>query len=156
MLLPVAWALTASSPPRSSWALFGAGTLLYVEGHGIHLSANSIGNVEPSDLVHLWDEVVGHHVLHAGVALVVAALVVAVGRDATPRLAVGVPLGLGVGVTHATNAIAGETALFGMAVAAGFVAWGWQLRRSAGVLLVCAYGTALAILVGYGVWRGGY
>jgi hypothetical protein len=50
------------------------------QGHGIHLAANSVGNVEPSPVVHLWDEVVGPAVWYAGVAVVCAVLATAV-RD---------------------------------------------------------------------------
>jgi len=46
-----------------------------LSGHGIHLSSNSVGNVEPGPPEHFWDEVVGHLLWYAGVALVVAALV---------------------------------------------------------------------------------
>jgi hypothetical protein len=51
-------------------AVFAAGAVLYVEGHGIHLAANSIGNVAPGDAAHLWDEVVGHLLWYAGVAII--------------------------------------------------------------------------------------
>ena len=75
-------ALLAAGADRLGWGLFAVGALLYVEGHGIHLAANSVSNVlerHPApgpveDVVHLWDEVVGHYIWYAGLALLVVAL----------------------------------------------------------------------------------
>lgn len=72
-------ALAAAGTDRRGWwiALLGAGA--YVQGHGIHLAANSIGNVRGDAApVHLWDEVIGHWLWYAGVALLVVALARAV------------------------------------------------------------------------------
>lgn len=41
---------------------------MYASGHGIHLAANSIGNVSPGPTARLWDEVVGHCVWYATMA----------------------------------------------------------------------------------------
>ncbi|MGI8460819.1 MAG: hypothetical protein ACR2OC_04155, partial [Solirubrobacterales bacterium] len=42
----------------------GVAAILYVDGHGIHLAANSIANEGPGpevdDLVHFWDESFSH------------------------------------------------------------------------------------------------
>jgi hypothetical protein len=56
VLLPAAAALHAGGAARRHWILYLAGALTYAEGHGIHLAANSTGNVHPSDIAHLWDE----------------------------------------------------------------------------------------------------
>ena len=102
------------SPPL--WVVFGAGALAYASGHGIHLAANSVGNVDPGPTGHLWDEVVGHYIWFAGVALVVAAL--AVTMCDRPRAGViGHVLAIAVGLTWATNAIGGGTVLFSLVIA---------------------------------------
>lgn len=103
MVLLAAWALAEAAAARRAWVIFAARAVTYVEGHGVHLSANSISNRHPSDLVHLWDETVGHYLLHAGLALMVVGLMLAIGRQ--PRFPPGLALPLAVlaGMTHVTT-----------------------------------------------------
>jgi uncharacterized membrane protein YagU involved in acid resistance len=54
---------------RRIWLVFGAGSIAYASGHGIHLAANSVANASPGPTAHLWDEVVGHYIWYVGVAL---------------------------------------------------------------------------------------
>jgi hypothetical protein len=54
-------ALAAAAAPRRVWPLFGFAAVLYTQGHGIHLAANSIANVTPAEPAHLWDELIGHY-----------------------------------------------------------------------------------------------
>ena len=148
---PALAALAAAGTDRRGWwiALLGAGA--YVQGHGIHLAANSIGN-ERGDAapIHLWDEVVGHWLWYAGVALLVLALARAVQVRATP---VGLLLALGVGATWTTNALEGTTAVGSLVVAVGLAGWGLRRRTW---LLVAAFGVSALLLAGYGLWQGGF
>jgi hypothetical protein len=155
-LLCAAAALRAGQADRLSWTLYLVGAVIYTEGHGIHLSANSIGNVAPSGIAHLWDEVVGHYLWYTGVAIVFAALALTLARHEPARGAAPYPLAVVVGGTWATNSLEGGTVLLGMAVAAGFIAWGWATRAGLGRLLLVAYVCALAVLIGYGIWQGGF
>lgn len=144
-------ALASAGTDRRGWwiALLGAGA--YVQGHGIHLAANSIGNERGDDPpVHLWDEVVGHWLWYAGLALLVLSLARAVEVRLTPA---GVLLALAVGATWTTNGLEGTTAVGSLLVAAGFTGWGMH-RRSR--LLVVAFGTSALLLAAYGVWHGGF
>lgn len=156
VLGPAALALARSGATRRQWVLFAAGVVLYVEGHGIHLGANSIGNVTPTDIGHVWDEVVGHYVWYGGLAIVVGVLADALRlpRPGPLRLL----LAAGFGITATTNAIEGQTPWMGIAVAAVFVAWCWPRRRSGGVVLdvLVAYALSLVLLVGFGLWQGGF
>jgi hypothetical protein len=43
VLGPAALTLRAAQPAGRTWVVFGAGVVAYASGHGIHLSANSIG-----------------------------------------------------------------------------------------------------------------
>lgn len=100
---PALAALAFAGADRRAWVPGLAGAVAYASGHGIHLAANSISN-ERGDAapVHLWDEVVGHGIWYAGVALLVVALARAVPlRRVVP---VGWLLAACVGVTWATNA----------------------------------------------------
>ena len=148
-------ALAATGTDRRGWwtALAGAGA--YVNGHAVHLAANSIGNVR-GDVppVHLWDEVLGHWLWYAGAALLVVALARAVALPATP---VTGALALATGLTWTTNALAGTTAVGSLACAAALTAWGWRRRRSGtGRLLLVAFGTSALLLSAYGLVHAGF
>jgi hypothetical protein len=149
-------ALVAGGAGRRSWALFAVGAVTFVEGHGIHLAANSVGNVTSSDVQHFWDEYAGHHIWYAGVALVFASLGLALARLPAVGGLAPVVLAFLTGLTFTTNALEGQTAVMGIAVAAGFSLWGWRTRQSLGRLMLVAFGSALVMLVGFGVWQGGF
>jgi hypothetical protein len=151
---PALVALAVATTDRRGWwlALVGAG--LYVQGHGIHLAANSIGNARgDAPPVHLWDEVVGHWIWYAGVALLVVAVSRAVAMPASP---IGLLLALGIGATWTTNALEGTTAAGSLAVALALAAWGARRRDGTGLLLLVAFGTSALVLAGYGLWHGGF
>ena len=170
-VLGPALASLVSTPQRTPAALvvFAVGAALYVEGHGIHLAANSIANeqeaagAEPSPVVHLWDEPVGHHLWFAGVALVVMALVSAGQRRQTPGDGwLGRLLGLQFGLTWATNGLEGGTAVFSGLVAVGFVVWAAATLRSGvglrpvPVLVLWTFAPAASVIAGYGLLQGGF
>ena len=148
-------ALAAARTDRRGWVLAATGALAYAGGHGIHLAANSIGNARGDAApVHLWDEVVGHWLWYAGLALLVVALGRAVALPARP---VAVGLALATGVTWTTNALEGTTAVGSLLVAAGLAGWGWRRRgEGTGRLLLLAVGLIALLLVAYGLWQGGF
>ena len=121
----------SEASPRT-WALFGAGAVAYVSGHGIHLAANSIGNADRGDTAHLWDEVVGHAIWYVGVALSSPRWpATMVGRPRPGR--VGYLLAVAVGLTWATNMRGGGPCVLGVLVAVAACAFGWVTPRSCGV-----------------------
>lgn len=156
VLLPVAGTLMALAADRVSWGCYLLGAVTYVEGHGLHLAANSIGNVDPSPTAHLWDEQVGHHFWIAGVVLVTAALLRAAQDLPMTSGVVAWPLAALVGVTFFSNSIEGGAPVLGLAGAAFLAALGWRSRAGAGRLAAAAYGSALVLLVAYGAWQGGF
>ena len=148
-------ALAARGTDRRGWwlALLGAGA--YVSGHGVHLAANSIGNVR-GDVppIHLWDEVVGHWLWYAGAALLVVAVARAVPLPARPG---SYALALATGLTWTTNALAGTTGSGSLAVATAMALWGWRRRaEGTGRLLVAAFGTSALLLAVYGLVHLGF
>lgn len=165
VLLPLLAFLWLQRPGPRLWAAAAVGSMLYVEGHGIHLSANSIGNVavpdgaarRSVDIIHLWDEVVGHYLWYLGLAVVIAACA----RSARGR-SLGIPTvalvagGAATGITWATNALEGGTAVAGLAAAG--VATVPALRRSRGLAPALAAGGCVAavVLAVYAVWHGGF
>jgi hypothetical protein len=144
--------LLAAAASRRAWVLAAVGAVVYAQGGGIHLAANSVGNARGNDQpVHLWDEVVGHYVTYTGLYLLVAALAVTLAAAARPGPAAW-PLAVLFGLTAATNGIEGGTPYYTLVVALAFVAYGWRHRAGAGTLLIASYGVAFIALVGWGVY----
>jgi hypothetical protein len=147
-------ALAAAGTDRTGWRTAFVGSAAYVNGHGVHLAANSIGNVRGDAApVHLWDEVVGHWLWYAGLALLVVALARSVDLRVT---APAVGLALATGLTWTTNALEGTTAVGSLVVALGLTGWGVRRGDGTGRLLAVAFGTAALALAGYGAWHGGF
>ena len=149
-------ALAAAPTPRRVWLLFGFAAVLYTQGHGIHLAANSIAKVAPTEPAHLWDEVMGHYLWYGGLAGLVAALALALGDLPRPRGRVSLPLALLFGFTVFTNSIEGGTAPLGLVTSGAFLVWGIYRRERLLGLLVPAYGLALVALAGWGVYWVGF
>ena len=152
----VAGAMRATGATRPAWTGFWFGAVLYTLGHGIHLAANSVGNAAPGEPAHLWDERVGHYLWYAGFAVLVAALAATVHDRPMRGGLLSYALALLVGFTHFTNSVEGQTPVMGIAVAAGFAVWGFTSRHDLGRLLLVAYGFALVLLIGFGVWQHGF
>jgi hypothetical protein len=156
VLLSAAAALhTGGAGPRT-WLLYLIGAITYVEGHGIHLSANSVGNVAPSDIAHLWDEYAGHYLWYGGLTLVFTALALTFARRPAARGPWPVVLALLTGLTFTTNALEGKFAVPAIVLTAAFTAWGWTTRRHLGRLLVIAFAPALLMLIVFGIWQQGF
>jgi hypothetical protein len=147
--------LAATRAGAWEWIALAATAILYTEGHAIHLAANSIAGVEPSDAVYLWDETVGHWLWYSGLAGLVATLAYAV-RDVPPARSVwALVLSLGFGITIWTNSIEGGTAALGLVSGIVFVAWGVRARGCLPEVLVPSYSLAFLGLAGWGIyWQG--
>ena len=151
-------ALRGAGASRGTWALFWFGTVMYTQGHGIHLAANSINNVLPgsTEPAYLWDEHVGHYLWYVGFYLVTAALALAL-ADRRPRGGLTAHLlALAVGFTNFTNSIEGQTPLLGIAAAVVFSVWGLLTRDGMGRLLLTAYGFSGLLFLVFGLWQGGF
>ena len=135
VLLPALGTLLAAGVSRATYLWFAVGSWLYATGHGVHLSANSIGNVDPSPTAHLWDEQVGHWVWYVGVAVIAAALASTLVERPAPRHPLAWLLAVAVGTTWGTNATGGEFTWAGAALALVACAWGLRHRHDGGVLL---------------------
>jgi hypothetical protein len=147
VLLTALLTLVAGPADSTTYALFAVGAVLYAQGHGIHLAANSIGNVDPGTAAHLWDETVGHLVWYAGAAMVVCSLArTMTGRPRPPAAAH--LLALASGLTWGSNAVGADLALIGAlpALVAGW--WGWRHRADQGLLVGVAGLAAVAFLGG--------
>jgi hypothetical protein len=149
-------ALRAARASRLTWTIFWFAAVLYTQGHGIHLAANSVGNVAPGDPAYLWDEHVGHYLWYTGFALLVATLAAAL-AERRHRGGVGAHLlALLVGFTNFTNSVEGQTPVLGIVVAVVFVGWGFVTRDGLGRVLLTAYGFSLLLFTAFGIWQGGF
>jgi hypothetical protein len=149
-------ALRAARASRLAWTVFWFAAVLYTQGHGIHLAANSVGNVAPGEPAYLWDEHVGHYLWYTGFALLVATLAATL-AERRPRGGVGAHLlALLVGFTNFTNSVEGQTPILGIVVAVLFLGWGFVTRDGLGRLLLTAYGFSLLLFAAFGIWQGGF
>jgi hypothetical protein len=135
-------ALAAVGTDTRGWVAAAVGAVMYAQGHGIHLAANSVSNARgDGPPVHLWDE-----------------MVAALARGFTaagPRLGRwSAVVAVLTGITWTTNALGADGLIpAGLAGAAALSAYGWRLRASAaGRLLLLAYlpsavGLSVAFLV---------
>lgn len=174
VVLLLAWLVLDSSGSlgRRSVVMFLAIAVVWVEGHGIHLAANAVGDAVPrgaareayyatvpGDLDHWLDEVLSHWLWHvAYVAL--AVLMLWHGRDGTPvhRRAAWVTAALAgfvYGVVFFIVTVEGGTAPLGIPASLGFLAWGaleaWRGPRDRAIVTFFLV-AAVATLAGYADW----
>ncbi|HCB07951.1 MAG TPA: hypothetical protein PLZ93_17205 [Nocardioides sp.] len=153
VLLPALGTLLEARVGRATYLWFAVGSWLYATGHGIHLAANSIGNVAPGETAHLWDEQVGHWTWYAGVAVVAATLASTLVDRPVPTNPLAWVLALAVGATWGTNATGGEFTWPGLALAVVAIWWGVRHRRDRGVLLVAVGAAGVVGVVASAVVR---
>ena len=155
---PALAVLARTGAPQRAWALALTGAAVFVQGHGLHLSANAISFTQgPAQPAYLWDEQVGHHLWFAGLVLLLVVVVRQVRGLPLPAGAGAVVLACLVGLTWAANVVEGGAVPFGSVLAVGLTAYGWRLRATAtGRLLVVAFGLALMLTAAYGVVQGGF
>lgn len=135
---------------------YAAAGLLYAEGHALHLSANSISNVESSGIIHLWDEVVSHYLWYVGAIAVVVVLVLALRESAPPaRTWAGYALTPLLAITLLNGWIEGGVPVLGFVSCAVLLSVAWPSRRSAvGRFALVTAVLALLALAGWGLYWG--
>ncbi|MCU1692742.1 MAG: hypothetical protein JWM64_1833 [Frankiales bacterium] len=154
VLAPALLALHRCGTDRRGWVLAAVGALLYVEGHGVHLAANSIDNARGDAApVHLWDEVVGHGLWYSGLALLVVALARAAAPVPLRTTPTACALALLVGATWTTNAVGADRLVVPAAlVALALSGYGRRLLpTTSGRLLLVAFLPAALLLGGVAV-----
>ncbi len=133
----------------------------YVDGHGIHLAANSIGHVadgtSAEERAHFWDETFGHVEWHAGLLGLLGAIAasgsarLAVRR---PRLLVATSAVL-LGFTLFTGGVEGGTWPLFLAAGVVLVAYAVRTRTVPAVAVGCALATAALLMAVWAIWQGG-
>ena len=150
--------LARASAARPQWTLFGVGAVTFALGKGMHLAANSVGNVaDPAvaraGIVHLWDEVVSHLVWFTGLFLVILAIAWALRALEFRTGTVDVVVAGLLAVTLVNTYIEGAQPVLGLAFLATLLALGLRWRPApVSRLLLVVGGFGLVLLVGWGVY----
>jgi hypothetical protein len=146
--------------PAYATAVAVLGAVLYVDGHGIHLAANSIGHEDltgdAEEVAHFWDETWGHAEWHLGWFVLIAGFCLAerarLARVAKPIAALSA---LALGWTLFTSTVEGGTWWLELAATAVFAPWAVLSRRPLISAFAAAFGLA-ALLIGiWALWHGG-
>jgi hypothetical protein len=115
---PMLAVLARAGAGRRTWTAALAAVGLFVEGHEVHLSANSIsyarGDAAPA---YLWDEVIGHALWFVGLTVLTVAVAHAVRPLPLQAGPVAGALALAVGVTWAANVVEAGQVPLGAALA---------------------------------------
>ena len=153
--------LFAERPPPLALAVGLVAALAYVDGHGIHLSANAINGADPTgeagDRAEFWDERFGHTEWHLGwFGLLVAFCLAERGRPArlTDRRSAAVAVAA-LGFTLFTSTVEGQTWPLMLGAGAAFVVWAAAARRPLLVQCASAFALAAALVGAWALWQGG-
>jgi len=177
---------TLNRAPRSNSSKFPGlqsklilllGAIIFVEGHGIHLSSNAIARhlEETPDnpvyrLTYFFDEMLSHKLWDGGIVILSLGLILSsfsiVQKKAAFSSAVWIGLGaLLYGFTYFANAVEGQTVIitFPIAILIPMLLW-WKAHRDGifavknPVLSFFLYGYAVAIIffLIWLIWQGGF
>ena len=171
--IPLAWLVVvlAGGVGRLGTFTFLVLAAAWVEGQGIHLAANAIGDAFPAggaeafyatvpgDLDHWLDEVLGHWLWH-GAWVGIALLQFAAGRRAVAgpgpgAMRIATFAGLVIGATFFLVTVEGVTTPLGIPCSIAILAWTIiELRRGPAGRPVVAFSLASAAttLAGYAAW----
>jgi hypothetical protein len=153
------------------------GAITFVEGHGMHLSANAISRhltqIKDSPLFALgyfFDETLGHILWDGGIILLSIGLIVIAfnndpGGTSNPQLPLIIFASLLYGFTYFCNGVEGQTVIFTfpLALIIPSVIWWFGHRRRIQFLrnpvlsfYFFAYLLALCLFIFWGIWHKGF
>ena len=144
VLMPLYWVLfTDAGRVYRTLALtlaFVVLAALWTEGQGMHLSANSIGNLfgggttQVHTLIHFYDEVLSHYLWHLGI-ISLSILLLAVSYSdpvsaSAPRWGIIIPAAVMYGFTYFAAIVEGGTVPLGLPAAVLIVVWLLARKRN--------------------------
>jgi hypothetical protein len=135
--------------------------LLYTDGHGIHLAANDINNLDPTgrvaDRVEFWDERFGHTEWHLGwFGLILSFCLAERARGGGVRAGRIADIAvLPLGFTLFTSTVEGQTWPLMLLAGLGFCAWAVARRRPLLVRCAAAFALAALLVAVWAIWQGG-
>ena len=153
--------LLALRAPLGAVVVAVAAAVLYVAGHGVHLSANAINGALPTGeagrRAEFWDERFGHIEWHLGwfglllaFCLAERARPVALPAGRAAALAV-----VALGVTLFTSCVEGQTWPLMLAATLGFAAWAAVSRRPLVSRCAASFALAALLVAAWAVWQRG-
>ena len=153
------------------------GSVSFIEGHGMHLSANAIArhlipdqNSPLFTLDYFFDEVLGHLLWDSGIVLMSIGIM-ALGfnlpgnQERRQNLALTTIFSLLYGFTYFVNAVEGQTVMFTfpLAIIISSIVWWLRYRKSLNffanpVLLMFAFAYLFAVILFFvwGAWHRGF
>lgn len=176
VLIPIYWLLLRAgrreAPALGESLAFLVLAACWVEGQGMHLSANSIGHLlkaapesQAYALTYVYDEVLGHYRWHFGAVGLTTLLLVRQWRQPVEGEAGGRLLPLVAGLLHGLVyfiiVVEAGTAPLGVTFALGVVAFSlaWGRRRLAQqpiwLFFFVAYAVACLFFAGWAIYWGG-
>jgi hypothetical protein len=133
--------------------------LLYVDGHGIHLAANSIGHEdlhgEAKRVTHFWDERFGHYEALVGwLGLLTAFSLAQKERTAFARRVAVATVAL-LGWTFFTSTVEGSTWPLLLVALVPSAVWAGRSRRTIVVTAAASLLLAAALIGVWAIWQDG-
>jgi hypothetical protein len=184
VLIPLYWLLfTSSTSGKSDLAdevAFMALAAVWVLGHGMHLSANSINNLADSlaknqvidiagtdvyRLIYFYDERLGHYVWHLGIMGLAALLIYHEWKQPARVITiwwVAAVAALAYGFTYSTIVLEGQTVPLGLPfaviIALVMLIWGRQKLKDRPLLafFFATFLVAIVLLASWGLYWGGF
>ena len=175
VIIPLYWLVfrdtTRAARGITSTIAFLVLASLWVEGHGMHLSANSISNLLGTgsttihDLVYFYDEALSHYLWHfaiIGLSVLLLSLIKSSPDSATVHWPLIGPSAVLYGFTFFLAVNEGGTVPLGLPAAALIALWiafsRRHLARSHNLVafFVVGYGVAVALFLGWYVYWGGF
>jgi len=166
----------ARTPATLAKIFLAIGAILYIDGHGLHLSANSISRLlqgmKGSELYkanYLFDEVISHFMWDSGIFLISIGLVLLASKISLNSLnlksAVFVSLGAAFyGFTYTVNGIEGQTVIFtfpaaGVGFLLAIILYLKRQKKSPNPFLlffIAGYFLSLVLFAYWGISRSGF
>ena len=176
VLIPVYWLLFQIHPRRSpsqkEMLVFLVFAVLWVQGQGMHLVANSIGHLtqpysgsEIEQLTYFYDEILSHYIWHFGLVGLSALLIYRQWQNPFLKQRSGLKFEITAGIIHGFNyfidVVESATTILGVPFAAGVVLfvliWGRKYLRQQPIMafFFVSYSIACLFFLGWGLYWGG-
>ncbi len=176
VLIPLYWLLfqihPRYSPSQKEILFFLLFAVLWIQGQGMHLVANSIGHLISSDsvsevkqLTHFYDETLSHYIWHLGLVGLSGLLIYRQWHNPFVEPHSGLKLAIAAGIIHGLNyfidIIESATTILGVPFAIAVVLFtafrGRKRLRQQPILIFffVAYAIACLFFLGWGLYWGG-
>jgi hypothetical protein len=177
MMLPHARINSSLSVKSVALIILILGAITFVEGHGMHLSANAIArHLTPSKdlslfaLDYSFDEILGHIFWDSGI-IILSLGIILVGfhidqkKLSRPKQGLIILAALIYGFTYFVNAVEGQTVFFTLPLAVAIPMAIWWTARQKRIqfsrnpvlsLFLLSYIVALGLFLVWGIWHKGF